>query len=111
MKKEKRPGWMYILRCSNGNYYTGSTVDLWRRMKEHWTGKGANYTRKHPPVNLMYCEYFEDVRLAFYREKQIQGWSHKKKKALIQHDLRTLKWLAQCKNKSHCSRIAKEMGL
>jgi putative endonuclease len=76
-------GYMYILLCSNGNYYTGSTTDLERRLKQHQNGEGANFTRKHLPVKLVYFEEFDRIDDAFYREKQVQGWSRKKKEALI----------------------------
>jgi putative endonuclease len=78
-------GYLYILRCSDGSYYTGSTNNLERRLQEHRSGKGANHTKKHLPVELVYYEEFERVASAFYREKQIQGWSRKKKEALIQN--------------------------
>jgi len=74
---------MYILRCSNGSYYTGSTTDLEARLEQHQLGLGANFTRKHLPIKLVYYEKFERIDDAFYREKQIQGWSRKKKEALI----------------------------
>lgn len=90
------------------NLFPAIGVFLSIQLNQHWKGEGANHTKKHPPINLMYCEYFEDVRVAFHREKQIQGWSHKKKKALIAHDHRTLKYLAQCKNKSPSSNYKKE---
>ena len=76
-------GYMYILECSNGKYYTGSTIDLERRLKQHMEGKGANFTRKHLPVKLVYYEEFQRIDKAFYREKQVQGWSRRKKEALI----------------------------
>ena len=78
-------GYLYILRCSDGSYYTGSTNNLERRLEEHRSGKGANHTKKHLHVELVYYEEFERVASAFYREKQIQGWSRKKKEALIQN--------------------------
>lgn len=77
-------GFVYILECSNGTYYTGSTINLERRLKEHETGVGAVYTRKYLPVKLVYFEKFDRIDQAFYREKQIQGWGQKKKKALIE---------------------------
>ncbi len=43
---------MYILKCSDGSYYTGSTNDIDRRLREHEYGKGANYTSKRLPVEL-----------------------------------------------------------
>tara|TARA_R110002072_G_scaffold20688_4_gene74881 strand:- start:39222 stop:39512 length:291 start_codon:yes stop_codon:yes gene_type:complete len=76
-------GWMYILLCSNESYYTGSTNDLERRIRQHKNGKGANHTKKYSPVKLVYCERYNYVAEAFYREKQVQGWSRKKKEALI----------------------------
>ena len=47
---------MYILRCADGTYYTGSTVDLDKRIEEHQLGEGAHFTSKHLPVKLMYFE-------------------------------------------------------
>ena len=76
-------GYMYILECCDGSYYTGSTKDLNRRLTQHQNGEGANYTRKHLPVKLVYYEEYNRIDEAFYREKQVQGWSRKKKEALI----------------------------
>jgi putative endonuclease len=69
--------------CSNGAYYTGSTKDLELRIQQHQSGNGANFTKKHLPVELVYYEEFQRIDEAFYREKQVQGWSRKKKEALI----------------------------
>ena len=71
--------WMYILECSDGSFYTGSTWDLERRLEEHGAGKGANHTSKRLPVTLVYCEVFDMIGDAFNREKQVQGWTRKKK--------------------------------
>jgi len=71
-------GYMYILRCNDGTYYTGSTKDLERRIQEHQEGNGANYTKKKFPVSLIYYEEYDRIDQAFYREKQIQGWGRKK---------------------------------
>jgi putative endonuclease len=93
--------YMYILECSDGTYYTGSTINLERRLWEHQNGFGANHTRKRLPVSLVYCEWFDRVSDAFYREKQIQGWTRRKKEALIAGDSNELHELATCRNKSH----------
>ncbi len=74
---------MYILECSDGTYYTGSTNNLDLRMKQHNAGEGANYTMKRLPVKLLYYEEYQRIDYAFYREKQVQGWCRKKKEALI----------------------------
>lgn len=76
-------GYMYILKCNNDSYYTGSTIDLEKRLKEHNDGLGSNHTKKYLPVELVYIEIFQRIDEAFYREKQIQGWSRAKKEALI----------------------------
>jgi putative endonuclease len=89
---------MYILKCANDMFYTGSTKNLERRLKQHQCGEGANFTKKHLPVELVYFEVFERIDWAFYREKQIQGWSHKKKEALINGDLEKLKELSRSKD-------------
>ncbi|MCA9973383.1 MAG: GIY-YIG nuclease family protein [Anaerolineales bacterium] len=75
--------YMYILECADGSYYTGSTNNLEKRLWEHQSGLGANYTRKRLPVKLVYSEAFDRVEEAFNREKQVQGWSRRKKQALI----------------------------
>ena len=76
-------GYTYILECSDGSFYTGSTSNIELRLLQHQNGEGANYTKKRLPVELKYIEEFQNIDDAFYREKQLQGWSHKKKKALI----------------------------
>ena len=86
---------MYILRCSNGTYYTGSTNDMDRRLIEHSEGRGSNYTRKYLPVELVYREDFDSVDEAFSREKQVQNWSRAKKEALIRGDYEHLSELSR----------------
>jgi len=81
---------MYILKCSNGAYYTGSTSNLEIRLEQHQKGEGAQFTRRNLPVELVYFEEFNRIDEVFYREKQIQKWSRKKKKALINGDLEKL---------------------
>ena len=75
--------WMYILECCDGSFYTGSTIDLERRLLQHQNGEGANHTKKRLPVKLIYSEEYQRIDTAFYREKQVQGWNRTKKMALI----------------------------
>lgn len=91
---------MYILKCANGQFYTGSTTDLIRRLEQHKSGEGANFTKKHLPVEIVYLEFFERIDEAFAREKQVQRWSHKKKEALIASDFNKLHELAKCLNET-----------
>ena len=74
---------MYIVRCDDGSYYTGSTWHIEQRLDEHNSGRGANYTARRLPVELIYYEYYERIDEAFYREKQVQGWTRRKKEALM----------------------------
>ena len=75
---------IYIRVCTVGAYYVGSTCNLEKRLWEHNNGLGANFTRKRLPTRLVYSEHSDDVSVAFAREKQVQGWSRAKKKALIE---------------------------
>lgn len=95
-----KKGWVYILECSDGSFYTGSTIDLENRLMQHQEGAGANYTRKRLPVTLIYVEAYSAIAKAFYREKQIQGWSRAKKEALIAGKLADLSQLAECTNET-----------
>ena len=94
-------GYLYILECSDGSYYTGSTVDLEKRINNHQDGRGANHTKKRLPVKLVYVEEYLRIDSAFYREKQIQGWSRAKKESLINGTLEDLNNLSECKNETH----------
>ena len=75
--------WMYILECADGSCYVGSTKDLKLRLSQHGEGIGSKYTSRRLPVKLVYGEEYDRVADAFYREKQIQGWSRRKREALI----------------------------
>ena len=88
-------GYMYILECSDGTYYTGSTKYLELRLEQHQSGEGANYTVKRLPVQLLYHEEYDRIDHAFYREKQVQGWSRKKKEALMRGETHLLSELAK----------------
>ncbi|MDQ3017316.1 MAG: GIY-YIG nuclease family protein [Bacteroidota bacterium] len=94
-------GYTYILECASGFYYTGSTHSLAVRFIQHQHGEGANFTKKNLPIKLVYVEIHPSISLAFKREKQIQGWSRKKKEALINNLHNILHVLAECKNETH----------
>ena len=91
-------GYIYILECSDGSFYTGSTIDLDRRLKEHNRGEGSNYTKTRLPLELKYLETYDRIDHAFNREKQIQGWSKLKKLLLIRGEINELKRISNLKN-------------
>ncbi|WP_336648478.1 GIY-YIG nuclease family protein [Microbacterium sp. MMO-10] len=88
-------GYAYILRCSDGTFYAGSTKDLVRRLEQHAAGEGAAYTRRRLPVTLVWQLECERVDEAFAWEKRIQGWSHAKRAAFIEGGLDAIRgWSA-----------------
>ncbi|MGN6400053.1 MAG: GIY-YIG nuclease family protein [Flavisolibacter sp.] len=89
---------VYILACSDGSYYTGITNDLDKRLWQHETGFFPDcYTCHRRPVVLRWHEYVNGIDNATKREKQIKGWSRKKKEALIENNFNELKRLSQSK--------------
>ncbi len=75
--------WVYILKCSDGSYYTGSAVDLEKRIAEHKAGTFDGYTSTRLPVELVFSYEMPTIFEAFLRERQIKGWTRRKKEALI----------------------------
>ena len=87
--------YMYILRCADGSYYTGSTVDIDRRLAQHQAGLGAEYTKHRRPVSVAFAQWHERVEDAFVSEKRVQGWSRAKKEALMRGDTAEIRRLSQ----------------
>ena len=79
---------VYILKCSDGSYYTGSAASLSKRLWEHEMGASpVAYTYSRRPVKLVWsseevARYSDALRF----ERQIKGWSRAKKEALIRGD-------------------------
>ena len=93
--ENKNGGWVYILQCADLSYYTGSARNLKQRVMQHKNAEGANYTKKRQPVRLVFAEHFDRIDHAFALEKRIQGWTRKKKQALIRGQLSTLPALSK----------------
>src|SRR3954469_20016131 len=91
-------GYTYILRCRDGSYYVGSTQDLMRRLSQHQNGAGASHTALRLPVKLLYYETYHRVDVAYKRERQLHGWSRKKKEALINGLTERLHLYSVCRN-------------
>jgi len=78
---------VYILRCSDGSYYTGHTDDLELRVSQHQQGFFPGcYTAKRLPLELCWCPAFMTREEALVSERQIKGWSRKKKEAMMRGD-------------------------
>lgn len=74
---------LYILKCADGSLYTGITTDVARRLAEHKTGKGGNYTRSRRVLCIVYTEKHPDRSAASKREAEIKRWPRRKKLLLV----------------------------
>jgi putative endonuclease len=66
--------YLYLLECEDGSIYTGITVDVEVRYAAHVAGKGARYTRSHPPKRLLASIAYPDrssASKAEYAMKQL----------------------------------------
>jgi len=86
--------WGYILRCSDGSYYTGHTDALERRIAQHQSGEIEGYTQSRRPVALVWSQEFSSRIEALEAEMRIKPWSRAKKEALIAGDWDGLKLAA-----------------
>ncbi len=92
---------VYILKCADGSYYTGVTNNLEIRFAQHQEGTMKTaYTYSRKPLELVFAEVFQDVRMAIEWEKRIKGWSRAKKEALIEDNWEKIKELSICQNSS-----------
>jgi len=91
---------IYILECSDKSYYIGVTNNLEKRRAEHQSGIHEGYTSLRLPVKLVYSSSFNDITEAINFEKQIKGWSRKKKEALMRGDFDALVLLSKSKTKT-----------
>ena len=88
--------YVYILRCSDGSYYVGSTrSSLEARVAEHKAGRFLGYTSKRLPVDLVWHQQFDRITDAIEAERQVKGWGRTKKEALMRGEFDLLPELAR----------------
>jgi putative endonuclease len=93
--------WVYIVKCSDGSYYTGVAHDgLERRIDAHNAGSYGGYTSTRRPVRLVFSQDFDRITDAIAAERQVKRWSRAKKEALIRGDFDALRRLAKRRAKS-----------
>ncbi|KQZ66215.1 MULTISPECIES: GIY-YIG nuclease family protein [unclassified Lysobacter] len=73
---------VYLIECRDGSLYTGVAVDVARRYAQHTAGKGARYTRSHPPLRLLVSFEYPDRSAALRAEYAIKRLSPERKWAL-----------------------------
>ncbi len=86
--------YVYILKCSDGSYYTGHTDNLEKRLFEHQDSQVKCYTSTRLPVELVFVDTTSSRAEALESEMRIKGWNRKKKEALIKGDWNEIKRLA-----------------
>lgn len=88
--------WVYLLKCRDNSYYTGHTDNLERRVAQHQQRYFSGcYTASRLPVSLVFSQSFESREEALASERQIKGWSRKKKEAMINGDWAEVSRLAK----------------
>ena len=70
-----RPGkwFVYVLECEDGSLYKGHSQDILKRWKQHASGEGSEWTKKHPPKRLVHWEAFNSQEEAVAREKELKS--------------------------------------
>jgi putative endonuclease len=99
--------WLYILRCADSSYYTGTTrAELEQRIAEHQAGCFPGFTQTRRPVKLVYSEYFDQIVDAIPAERKIKGWTRAKKEAFMEGNFQRLSDLSKPRTafRSHGSR-------
>ena len=74
MKSNAPPYWLYLLECEDGSYYAGIALDVEQRFFLHVFGRGARYTRAHPPLRVLAAARYAskgEALSAEYRLKQL----------------------------------------
>jgi len=76
--------WVYILASRSRNLYVGVTNNLVRRTGTHREGVDGTHTGRYSIHRLVYFEYFQYVRSAIAREKELKRWTREAKVELIE---------------------------
>ena len=71
---------LYLIECQDGSIYTGITVDIAARYAVHASGKGARYTRSHPPRRLLAAVEYPDRSAAAKAEYAVKCLSAPEKR-------------------------------
>jgi putative endonuclease len=87
LSDSKRPWCLYLIECRDGSYYAGITNDIEARYEAHVAGRGARYTRSHPPLRLIGTRAFADRAQASRAEWEIKRLPrHRKIAYLVRHN-------------------------
>lgn len=76
---------LYLLECRGDRFYAGITNDLQRRLQAHREGKGARFTRAHPPVRLLATQPYGDRASASRAEWAVKQLPKQRKLAFFEN--------------------------
>lgn len=76
-----KPWFLYLIECCDSSIYTGIAVDVAARYAAHCAGKGARYTRSHPPRQLLASAAHPDRSAAAREEFRVKQLSAPQKRA------------------------------
>ncbi|MCX7172899.1 MAG: GIY-YIG nuclease family protein [Proteobacteria bacterium] len=80
--------YLYMIECEDGSIYTGITLDVATRYAAHVSGKGARYTRSHPPRRLLFSREYADKSSALKAECEMKRLTAGEKRTFcVQHDV------------------------
>jgi predicted GIY-YIG superfamily endonuclease len=104
------PFWVYILQCADDSYYAGHTDNLETRLSQHQSGQVRGYTLSRLPVRLVFSQSHDSREEALAAERQIKGWTRKKKQAMIRGDWAEVSRLAHSRNTGNTVRPSTSSG-
>lgn len=82
--RELKASYVYLLTNKHNNVlYTGVTNNLIRRIYEHKVKLVKGFTQRYNVDRLVYYEAYSNIVKGIQREKQIKGWTRKRKDTLI----------------------------
>ena len=89
--KQRKPYFVYLLRCRDNSLYCGQTNDLEKRVAAHASGTaaGSRYTRSRLPVRLVYHESVSDLSHALKREYAIKSMTKEEKERMVEGKIKS----------------------
>ena len=103
---------IYKLDCKNGKKYIGKTTDIERRLNEHFTGNGAQVTKKFAPYRAEILEtiprYFADEAEQEHTDQNINKYGYNNVRGGKYTNSKTLKYNNKSKSTNNCFRCGRK---
>ena len=95
MPKKDAEWFIYMVRCRDGKLYTGTAIDIERRIAEHQAGRGAKYLRGKAPLKLVFQKRIGSRSIALKIEQAIKKLPKCRKEKIIEAGMDLTRWLRQ----------------